>query len=398
MADTITLEDGMLVTRTPITLSNGNSAVYISIPIVTSARVDTVAPVDSAQIMVGLNAVSLPTGFGLSATTADLQTVASSAAAIKAAIDRVSIAHTDAESAYLSNYSQKFLNTLAATDLINVATFTPVTATQASAAALNIDASTHTDAMILDLSQTAAGSTIRATAAFTAVLGSGNVEIGGSGQFVIADDASQAFTSSIRGGTVYAGGGNDSLSFSFGLARIDSLFHGGKGYDTLQIGSATTIEQHAGYVSIKGGHEVEMKLVNVERIESNGQIIEIASTTEQSAIATLYQNILGRQPDLIGFEYWDNQVKAGQSLGQIAITMTRSTESGNTLFNGDTGHDLETLYNVILTRPADAVGKAYWSAQLDQGLQNLEQVAQGFVTSNELTAAYLPQTQWDFLV
>ena len=78
--------------------------------------------------------------------------------------------------------------------------------------------------------------------------------------------------------------------------------------------------------------------------------------------------------------------------------MTRSTESGNTLFNGQTSHDLDTLYNVILHRATDPVGKAYWSAQIDQGHQTLEQVAQGFVTSNELVGAYLQQNQWDFLV
>jgi hypothetical protein len=51
-----------------------------------------------------------------------------------------------------------------------------------------------------------------------------------------------------------------------------------------------------------------------------------------------------------------------------------------------------------MTRATDPVGKAFWSAQIDQGHQTLEQVAQGFVTSNELVGAYLQQNQWDFLV
>lgn len=393
---TDTLEDGMLVTRTAITLANGSSATRVSIPVVTSARVDTVVPVDSAQIKVGLNMVGLPNGFGLTAITSDLLSVANGAAAIKAAIDATPVTHTPAENAYLTSYTQKYLSTLTASAQLNVTTFAPVSGTQAVGATLVIDGSGKTDAMILDLSQAAVGSTVLASAAFTVVLGSGTVNLNQSGQFVIGDSGNQDFQAPIRGGTVYAGGGNDSLSFDFGLARIDSLFNGGQGFDTVIVGSVG-FEQHAGYVLVKGGHEVQLKLINVERIVMNGQYIDITATTQQTAIATLYQNILGRQPDLTGFEYWDNQVKAGQSLGQVAITMTRSTESGNTLFNGNTSHDLDTLYNVILHRATDPVGKAYWSGQIDQGHQTLEQVAQGFVTSNELTAAYLPQTQWDFL-
>jgi len=382
MVDTITLEDGMLVTRTPITLANGSTATHVSIPIVTSARVDTTDPANSAQIKVGLNQISLPLGFGLNAITSDLQTVANSAAAIKAAIDAGPITHTTAENAYLTSYTHKYLSTLAADSQVNVTTFAPITGVQAPTAPLDVYFSGKIDAMVLDLSQTALGSTVRATASFTAVLGAGTVNMVGAGQFAIGDDANQDFISPMRGGTVYAGGGDDSMSFGFGMARIDTLFHGGQGFDTLKLGSFSIIEQHAGYVIINGGHNVQLKLVNVERIEMNGQVIDITATTEQSAIATLYQNILGRQADLTGFEYWDNQVKAGQSLGQVAITMTRSTESGNSLFNGNTSHDLDTLYNVILKRPTDPVGKTYWSAQIDQGLQSLEQVAQGFVTSN----------------
>lgn len=389
---TDTLEDGLIVSRTAITLANGSSATRISIPIATSARVDTVVPVDSAQIKIGPYTASLPTGFGLTAITSDAQPVANTAAAIKAAIDATPVTHSTAENAYLTNYTQKYLSTLTTSTPIDVVTYTPVTGSQAPTDRLFIGG----NAVVVDLSQTATGSTVYVSASFSAVLGSGVVNLGQSGQFVVADSGNQAFTAPDRGATVYAGGGNDSLDFGFGLARIDSLFHGGQGFDTLTVSNAG-IEQHAGYVLVRGGHEVTLKLVNVERIIMNGQYIDITATTQQTAIATLYQNILGRQPDLTGFEYWDNQVKAGQSLGQVAITMTRSTESGNTLFNGNTSHDLDTLYNVILHRATDPVGKAYWSAQIDQGQQTLEQVAQGFVTSNELVAAYVPQTQWDFL-
>lgn len=396
MADTITFEDGMLVTRTTITLADGSSATRISVPIVTSARVDSIAPSDSAQIQVGQNTSSLPTGWGLTAITHDPYSLPNTATAIKAALKAVPGTITDSESAYFSRYTEKYLSTQSADSQFNVTTFSPITGSSVPTDRILLNGSVPQTIAVVDLSQAAPKSTVDVAPTFALVTGEGTVNMLNNGAIAIGDDASQAFISPNRGGSVYAGGGNDSLEFSFGLARIDSVFHGGTGFDTLY--SDGSIEQHAGYVLVTG-RGVTLKLVNVERIvDYRGQYIDINVTTEQKAIATLYQNILGRQADVNGFEYWDNQLKAGQNLGQVAITMTRSTESGNTLFNGNTSHDLDTLYNVILKRPTDPIGKAYWSAQIDQGLQTLEQVAQGFVTSNELTAAYLQQTDWNFLV
>lgn len=397
MADTITLEDGMLVTRTPMTLADGSSATRISVPVVTAARVDTVGSADTAQIQTGTVSTYLPNGWGLTAIIHEPYSLADTGNAIKAALSALPGTLTASESAYFSRYTDQYLATLSADSTVNVTTYSPVTANDTPADSILLNGGTTYSAPIIDLTQTGAKGTVAVASRFLLVAGEGTVGMLSDGATAIGDDASQAFISPNRGGTVYAGGGNDSLAFGFGLARIDTLFHGGTGFDTLFANG--TVEQHAGYVLVKGGHSVTVKLVNVERIvQSNGQYIDINVTTEQKAIATLYQNILGRQADVGGFEYWDNQLKAGQHLGQVAITMTRSTESGNTLFNGNTSHDLDTLYNVILKRPTDPVGKAYWSAQIDQGLQTLEQVALGFVTSNELSAAYLPQTEWNFLV
>jgi hypothetical protein len=43
------------------------------------------------------------------------------------------------------------------------------------------------------------------------------------------------------------------------------------------------------------------------------RIIDVTATTTQKAIATLFQNILGRQADLDGFGFWDSQVNAGKA-------------------------------------------------------------------------------------
>lgn len=393
---TDTIEDGVLVSRTPITLPNGSSAIRTSIPVITEARNDTVSPSDTADIQVGYNLVSLPVGYGLTAITSDLLSKTDRLAAIESAIKAVPGTLTEAESAYFSRYIEKELSSIIRPSQTNVATLSVITDSKASNSALNISSSTNLDVAnvtVLDLTQ-ASGASVSLSGDVTAVLGSGTVYVY---KTAIGDDANQTFIAPSRGGSAYAGGGDDRMEFYNNIAWANSVFHGGQGYDTFV--SDGLFEPHAGYVIMHGGRSNEVKLINVERIEkTNGEVIQINVTTEQKAVATLYKHILDRQPDLAGFEYWDNQIKAGKTLGDVAIAMTRSTESGDTLFNGNTSHDLDTLYNVILNRPTDAVGKAYWSAQIDQGLQTLAQVAQGFVTSNELVAAYIPQTEWNFFV
>ncbi|MCD5992138.1 hypothetical protein KDX38_00740 [Pseudomonas sp. CDFA 602] len=96
-----------MVTRTSEPLANSESALRVSVPIVTSARVDTFGDPATVDIQLGKNHVGLPIGFGVVSTTGESKPLSASAAAIKAAVDAVPIAHSKAESAYLSNYTQK---------------------------------------------------------------------------------------------------------------------------------------------------------------------------------------------------------------------------------------------------------------------------------------------------
>lgn len=145
---------------------------------------------------------------------------------------------------------------------------------------------------------------------------------------------------------------------------------------------------------------VQVKLVNIETLDFADGSLAVPGNTTQSAVATLYQQILGRQADGVGFEYWNNLLNQGQiNLGQAALDMAQSTEStlNGFAFNGQTGHDLNVLFRIILGRDIDPQGLAYWSQQYDQGQRSLVDMASDIVASNELVGRYLGPQDWDFV-
>jgi tape measure domain-containing protein len=94
--------------------------------------------------------------------------------------------------------------------------------------------------------------------------------------------------------------------------------------------------------------------------------------TNQNAIAQIYQNVLGRDPDAGGLAYYQNQMNQGKTSGQIEDTIRKSNE-----------YRLQQLYQSILGRRGDAEGLAYWSRELDRGV-TIEQIAEEFMRNKSI--------------
>ena len=131
--------------------------------------------------------------------------------------------------------------------------------------------------------------------------------------------------------------------------------------------------------------------------------MEIGSKTESlSWLATLYQQVLGRQADLGGFQWWAQQADSGVGEGQVLMGFILSKErianTGQDFNMLNTADKVEYFYNTILARPSEAAGKAWWIEQIDQNGQDLVHVAQQFMHSPELIGQHLAPKDWDFLV
>ena len=109
-----------------------------------------------------------------------------------------------------------------------------------------------------------------------------------------------------------------------------------------------------------------------------------------SSVARLYLGTFDRMPDQAGLNYWVEALRAGASLADIGNAFVTSEEFLNLYGSLDGAGFLAPLYNNILNREADLPGLQYWQNQLAAGVSK-GQVLSLFTNSSEFTASSLPE-------
>lgn len=258
------------------------------------------------------------------------------------------------------------------------------------------------------------------------------VVVGGVGEqhFVLGQGDDQAY---VGGGAdtvvagagddvVYGGAGNDSLSVASGNNQLygeqgDDAFFLGANQDLVIAGLGTDTVSFTGnlgdydidhqdsvmYVSNKSDPNNVATLVNVEQLSFADQTLTVSYDSNNYAIATLYQQILGREADVGGFNHWSAQMDQGLQLGDTALFFLRSFEysvqlglrHGASFDELSVDQQVEELYLGILGRESDSGGKAHWVNSINQGA-SVRDVATSFAESVELIANYIPVDQWNF--
>ena len=104
-----------------------------------------------------------------------------------------------------------------------------------------------------------------------------------------------------------------------------------------------------------------------------------AGGTNTGWIDAVYTRLLQRTAEPSGETYWNNQLSAGASRGDVALRMANSAENDTQLINDDYFH--------YLGRAADASGSAFWLQQFSTGQTN-EDVIAGFTGSPEYYAGH----------
>ncbi|WP_269625216.1 DUF4214 domain-containing protein [Prochlorococcus marinus] len=104
----------------------------------------------------------------------------------------------------------------------------------------------------------------------------------------------------------------------------------------------------------------------------------------------VYNAAFARFPDAGGLEYWIEKNASGENSNrQVADSFLASDEFKSTYGeNVDTGTYVNTLYKNILGREADQAGYDYWVEQLDSGLENRGELLLGFAESVENQALF----------
>ena len=281
------------------------------------------------------------------------------------------------------------------------------------------DSNTDT-ALVLDFSNLPKNSKVSTeNIHFAAVVGEVNITTGDGNQLLIADNKAQTLDLGAGNDTVYSGAGDDVLNNSKGNDKLfgqggndtfnaengQNTLHGGTDSDTAKFTGKRadyTVERHDGYVKVINNADTSKStlVVNVETLQFADSSETIQARDELKVLAGSYLQVLGRQADVYGFDYFGDLQSKGYSLGGIAINMIKSDEAKARGFvlTGDAVNDVEMLYKAILGRESDAGGKAAWVQQMQSGGMTLEQVANAFMVSGEMQKHYLVQTGWDFLL
>lgn len=276
------------------------------------------------------------------------------------------------------------------------------------------------EALVIDASQLAVGSVINLeNVDFAVVIGEGIVVRGGNGANIVFGGAgSQNILLGPDDDVLYGGDGDDVVGSAggadqiFGNAGNDVVF-GGAGADLLHGGADNDVATYSGNMAryeITRDHGKTIvrsldrlddidTLINVETIRFDDQSYTVQNSNYHTWIASLYNQVLDRQPEIAGFQYWSASHVAGESIGSIALSFLFSAEhssnTGQAFGELSRGQQVDAFYQYFLGRDADQDGHDYWINTLDSG-QSLEQVANYFMVSPEIQGKYLQQNQWEF--
>ncbi len=101
----------------------------------------------------------------------------------------------------------------------------------------------------------------------------------------------------------------------------------------------------------------------------------------------LYLGYFLRPADADGLAYWTGQREAGLTLAAISEQFALSLEFQNRYGQADDAAFVDLVYLNVLDRQADAEGRAYWIAQIQQGMTRGELMT-GFTESAEFVRTY----------
>jgi hypothetical protein len=197
------------------------------------------------------------------------------------------------------------------------------------------------------------------------------------------------------GGRLYAvaGGGNDVISLLGDSHRVD----GGLGVDTVKLSSARadvalapvgSPVQATMTATDKSG--TVNTLVNIERIVFTDASLALDIDGNAGQAYRLYQAAFNRTPDSVGLGFWINSMDKGASLNGVAASFIGSNEFKAIYGANPTNKELVTrFYENILHRQPEAAGLDYWVGVLDKKTATTAEVLSFISESGENKAALI---------
>ena len=197
--------------------------------------------------------------------------------------------------------------------------------------------------------------------------------------------------------TVIGSSGNDLIKSAGGNDTID----GGSGVDTVYYAgtkSNVSVTNNGSSFTVKANGKVDT-LTNVERVGmSDGSVLalDVKAGENTGSAYRLYQAAFDRKPDAAGLKFWTGALDSGASATQVAQGFVSSEEFQTLNPDTDPTSLVNSYYQHVLHRPADAAGLAFWSDAMNHGTTSA-QLLVSFSESQENinnTAADLNNGVW----
>ncbi|MFT2189145.1 DUF4214 domain-containing protein [Pseudomonas putida] len=169
--------------------------------------------------------------------------------------------------------------------------------------------------------------------------------------------------------TLIGSDGNDVLTGGAGNDHFD----GGAGLDTVAYSNGRA---NVTATAADGGYVLQMPgktdtLVNIERAsfgDGSTLALDVGQGQNAGAAYRLYQAAFDRKPDTGGLKYWINDLDKGASLQQVAKGFVDSAEFKQLTPATDNKSIINSFYQHVLHRDADAGGFQYWEDAMAQGM------------------------------
>jgi hypothetical protein len=176
-----------------------------------------------------------------------------------------------------------------------------------------------------------------------------------------------------RTGSAYLGSEQaDVVGNAAGITLVDT----GGGHDVVQYANPMAsyrITKTATGFALVDGNGLTTSLNNVERLVFSDKALALDTNAAAGQVYRLYQAAFDRKPDEGGIGYWLGQVDKGTSLGVIAQNFLSSDEFRKT-YGAEISTEafLTALYRNVLHRDPDKGGLDFWTKAVESGMDRVQ--------------------------
>lgn len=187
------------------------------------------------------------------------------------------------------------------------------------------------------------------------------------------------------GDRIVGGDGRNVVTPGLGNDEID----GGGGLDTVAIAASraqVTITAQHDVLTVSFGAETDV-LQNVERIRFDDVTLALDTDGSAGQAYRVYQAAFARTPDTGGLSFWVGRMDNGTSLIDVAAGFVSSSEFRSVYGAAPTfGEIVAQFYRNVLGREGEAGGVDFWTGELQRGVP-VQNILAGFSESAENKAA-----------